>query len=74
MLKDQGNVKLQTIQVNAELISAAKAYREVFLPKPEEVEELRRRAEEDGPNLFSHMGWFLYQLSEAVIQAEKVEV
>ena len=74
MLKNQENVKLQTIQVNAELISAAKAYREAFLPKPEEVEELRQRTEEDGPSLFSHMGWFLYQLSEAVIQAEKAEI
>ena len=67
------NGKLQTIQVNAELISAAKAYREAFLPKPEVEEELRRRAEEEGPSLFSHMGWFLYQLAEAVIQAEKAE-
>lgn len=65
---------MQTIQVNAELVSAAKAYREAFLPKPEEVEELRRQAEEEGPSLFSHMGWFLYQLAEAVIQAEQAEV
>lgn len=67
-VKQPGECKLQTIQVNAELISAAKAYREAFLPKPEEVEELRRQAEEDGPSLFSHMGWFLYQLAEVTTQ------
>jgi hypothetical protein len=66
---------MSTIQVNAGLVKAAKAYRDEFLPKSEkEREELNQLAKEHEPTLFSHMGWFLYQLSEAVIEAESVEV
>ena len=63
---------MATIHITNELLSAAKAYRETFLLAiAEEQVEIGQLAQED--EVGAHMGLFLYQLAEAVIQSEKVE-
>lgn len=63
---------MATIQINDQLFSAAKAYREAFLSaKAEEPAEFDQDAQESEP--FYLMTWFLYQLAEAVIHTEKAE-
>lgn len=65
---------MATIQINNELLSAAKAYREAFLPAiAEEQAELNQMAQESEPDILFQMGWFLYQLAEAVIHTENAE-
>lgn len=63
---------MATIHINNELLSAAKAYREVFLlARADEEVDIDQLAKEN--DILAHMGLFLYQLAEAVIQTEKVE-
>lgn len=63
---------MATIQINDQLFSAAKAYREAFLlASADEQVEFDQLAKEN--DFFALMGLFLYQLAEAVIQTEKVE-